>query len=118
MDVDDGEKGQEGNVDMENTHGEREGKVKVKGKEKRMVVATETEDVGQEGDEESGLEEYQAPTVEINTMGGICGQVLFTYSCINIFDLPLDILFGVWNTQPQVESKAWDLAKLIIKQKF
>ncbi|KAF8241005.1 hypothetical protein L208DRAFT_1373987 [Tricholoma matsutake] len=100
MDVDDGEKGQEGNVDLENTHGEREGKVKVKGKEKRMAVATETEDVGQEGDEESGLEEYQAPTVEINTMGGIY------------------ILFGVWNTQPQVESKAWDLAKLIIKQKF
>lgn len=88
-----------------------------KGKGKGKARSTGKDDGRNEGEDE-GIDEYQAPTAEVNPLDSICGRALFTYARVNILDPPVDILFGEWNTRLPVDSKARDLAKSIIEQKF
>jgi hypothetical protein len=75
-------------------------------------------DDGQNEGEDEGIDEYQAPTMEVNPLDGIWGCALFTYAWVNILEPPVDIRFGKWNTRLPVDGKARDLVKSIIEQKF
>jgi hypothetical protein len=96
--------------------GKAAGKSRKKGGDKGEGSKGEVEQ--DEAVEESESELYQAPTAEVDEMDGICGRALFTYARINIFDPPAEVVFGQWNTRPEVESKARELAKSITDQKF
>jgi hypothetical protein len=103
---------------------------KAKGKGKGKAAAKSRKKGGDKGEgskgevekeeavEDSEGELYQAPTAEVDEMDGICGRALFTYARINLFDPPAEVVFGQWNTRPEVESKARELAKSITDQKF
>jgi hypothetical protein len=100
------------------------GKAKAKGKEtgpgkgKAQALVTAGDQGGQQGADDSDVDEYHAPTAELEHMDGICARALFTYARINLFQPPAKIVFGEWNKRPAVESKARELAKSIIEQRF
>jgi hypothetical protein len=110
----------EDSVDDSKAKGKGKGKAPAKSRKKgsEKVEASRADEKDTEDIEDSDVEIYQAPTAEVDEMDGICGRALFTYAHINIFDLPLEVVFGQWNTQPEVEAKARELAKSITDQKF
>jgi hypothetical protein len=111
---------------VDDRKGKDKGRAKGKGKAPAKSRKNGGEKVeGSRGDEKDGeevedsdVEMYEAPTAEVDEMDGICARALFTYARINIFDPPLEVAFGQWNTRPEVESKARELAKSITDQKF
>jgi hypothetical protein len=104
------EKGKGKGKGKRNEEGEGEGNV---------LVGTSAQDVvAADGEDNSDLDQYQAPTAEVDSMDGICARALFTYARIDLFHPPLEVIFGKWNTREEVDSKARELAKAIVDQKF
>lgn len=100
------------------------GKAKEKGKGKGKAKVKETgpgkvkEQPAVTAGDDSDLDEYHAPTAELDQMDGFCARALFTYARINLLQPPSEIVFGEWNKRPKIESQARDLAKSIIEQRF
>ena len=93
-----------------NEEGEEEGNVQVGTSAHEIVLP--------DGEDNSDLDQYQAPTAELDSTDGICARALFTYARIDLFHPPLEVIFGKWNTREEVDSKACKLLRAIINQKF
>ena len=103
-----------------NRKGKGKGKVNEEGEEEGNVqVGTSAHEIVlPNGEDNSDLDQYQAPTVELDSTDGICARALFTYAQIDLFHPPLEVIFGKWNTHEEVNSKARELSRAIIDQKF
>ena len=86
--------------------GKGKGKETVPGKGKEGAAVMMGDQAGHQAADNSKLNKYRVPTVELDHMDGICARALFTYTRINLFQLLAVIVFGEWNKRPAVESKA------------